>query len=706
MPRADLIIGLKDKASRGLDGLKDRLKSLRKTSLLAKVGIGLLVGALTALAVGIKKSFSEFVKFDRKLREIAGLSADLRNNINQVEDGILNLARGGEDSIEELTSGFFDLASAGATTESAFTALKTAQDLATIANGDLSTSINGMIPIIQAYNLSFFEASRVSQAVFTAQQQGKGTTEDFAKAIGQTSTQAKILGISLEENAGILAKLSLVTPNTDIAMTQLRATYTSLIKPTKQSSELMQQLGIDASQQRIENEGLIPVLQEIKKATGGNAEELGRLFENQRALLGVASLLNSDLEDLQSTIENSTGSNEEYQKTVDDINTSFSVQTKRLGTLTLDFLSFGGTTQKVIGALGVSFAKFNDAFQNFLSTDEEIENNALQKKVDQAQTITDKLKVIEGERQKDLQKAIDEEEHWRINGHKKLAQVYKEKVEILKKTISGEVTELNKRGELYIQLQNEQTKQEEKAIQDKKDRDAKAKADELARLKAEQEEKNKITREGIIQNLKLQSGQIDEEQILKERRKELEKAYIDGSVKDQKKALEEIISINKKLSESDKKKREEAKQAQLEQRFANATSVQHQIGNLGALASANASQWVYNTVPFPYNLVLAPLVYGQVSSLFDQYASEVKFHDGGIVGKATKTQPDEVPATLQTGEQVLSRKQKANIEGRLKRIEEVITGDRTIIVDIDGREVTRAIVKYIDKYQKRNRQGG
>ena len=706
MPRADLIIGLKDKASRGLDGLKDRLKSLRKTSLLAKVGIGLLVGALTALAVGIKKSFSEFVKFDRKLREIAGLSSDLRNNINQVEDGILNLARGGEDSIEELTSGFFDLASAGATTESAFTALKTAQDLATIANGDLSTSINGMIPIIQAYNLSFFEASRVSQAVFTAQQQGKGTTEDFAKAIGQTSTQAKILGISLEENAGILAKLSLVTPNTDIAMTQLRATYTSLIKPTKRSSELMQQLGIDASQQRIENEGLIPVLQEIKKATGGNAEELGRLFENQRALLGVASLLNSDLEDLQSTIENSTGSNEEYQKTVDDINTSFSVQSKRLGILTLDFLSFGGTTQKIIGSLGVSLAKFNDAFQNFLSTDEEIKNNALQKKVDQAQTIADKLKVIEDERQKDLQKAIDEEAHWRINGHKKLAQVYQEKVEILKKTISGEVTELNKRGELYIQLQNEQTKKEEKAIQDKKDRDAKAKADELARLKAEQEEKNKITREGIIQNLKLQSGQIDEEQILKERRKELEKAYIEGSVKDQKKALEEIISINKKLSESDKKKKEEAKQAQLEQRLASATSVQHQIGNLGALASANASQWVYNTVPFPANLVLAPLVYGQVSSLFDQYASEVKFHDGGIVGKATKTQPDEVPATLQTGEQVLSRKQKANIEGRLKRIEEVITGDRTIIVDIDGREVTRAIVKYIDKYQKRNRQGG
>ena len=316
------------------------------------------------------------------------------------------------------------------------------------------------------------------------------------------------------------------------------------------------------------------------------------------------------------------------------------------------------------------------------------------------------MKVIEDERQKDLQKAIDEEAHWRINGHKKLAQVYKEKVEILKKTISGEVTELNKRGELYIQLQKEQTKQEEKAIQDKKDRDAKAKADELARLKTEQEEKNKITREGIIQNLKLQSGQIDEEQILKERRKELEKAYIEGSVKDQKKALEEIMSINKKLSESDKKKKEEAKQAQLEQRFANATSVQHQIGNLGVLASANASQWVYNTVAFPYNLVLAPLVYGQVSSLFDQYASEVKFHDGGIVGKATKTQPDEVPATLQTGEQVLSRKQRANIDGRLQRIESIVAGDRITVVNIDGREVARATSKYNDKYQKRNRQGG
>ena len=214
----------------------------------------------------------------------------------------------------------------------------------------------------------------------------------------------------------------------------------------------------------------------------------------------------------------------------------------------------------------------------------------------------------------------------------------------------------------------------------------------------------------------LNSKEIKLEEDLFAKKKEIEEKFKEGKITqiefekeliDVRTAiLKKQMVIDKKSAESDKKRKEEAKQAQLEQRLASATSVQHQISNLGVLASANASQWVYNTVPFPANLVLAPLVYGQVSSLFDQYASEVKFHDGGIVGKATKTQPDEVPATLQTGEQVLSRKQKANIEGRLKRIEEVITGDRTIIVDIDGREVTRAIVKYIDKYQKRNRQGG
>ena len=214
----------------------------------------------------------------------------------------------------------------------------------------------------------------------------------------------------------------------------------------------------------------------------------------------------------------------------------------------------------------------------------------------------------------------------------------------------------------------------------------------------------------------LNSKEIKLEEDLFAKKKEIEEKFKEGKITQiefekelidvRTDILKKQMVIDKKSAESDKKRKEEAKQAQLEQRLASATSVQHQISNLGVLASANASQWVYNTVPFPANLVLAPLVYGQVSSLFDQYASEVKFHDGGIVGKATKTQPDEVPATLQTGEQVLSRKQRANIDGRLKRIESIVAGDRITVVNIDGREVARATSKYNDKYQKRNRQGG
>ena len=98
------------------------------------------------------------------------------------------------------------------------------------------------------------------------------------------------LNISMEELFGSMATLTGVTGNTAEVTTQLKAVFSNLIKPTGEMNKLIGKYGYESGAAMIKAEGFTGVLEILKKETGGNSSEMGKLFSSTEALTALLAL--------------------------------------------------------------------------------------------------------------------------------------------------------------------------------------------------------------------------------------------------------------------------------------------------------------------------------------------------------------------------------------------------------------------------------
>jgi hypothetical protein len=149
-----------------------------------------------------------------------------------------------------------------------------------------------------------------------AVKQGKAEASEFAGVLGRVVPLAAQMGISFEEVAANLATFTRLGVSADEAATGLRQVMASLLKPTEDQEEAMQELGFTAEglRKQIREEGLLRTLDAMTKATGGNEAAVSRLFPNIRALtsvLGTAGVQMDAYTDILGATENATGNLEE-----------------------------------------------------------------------------------------------------------------------------------------------------------------------------------------------------------------------------------------------------------------------------------------------------------------------------------------------------------------------------------------------------------
>jgi hypothetical protein len=96
-----------------------------------------------------------------------------------------------------------------------------------------------------------------------------------------------------------MAAMTRTGTNASESATQLRAILMSLTKPTQQSEEALAEFGLSAEGLRatIQEDGLWVALQQIKDAVGDNDEAMARIFPNIRALAGVLDLTGANADE-------------------------------------------------------------------------------------------------------------------------------------------------------------------------------------------------------------------------------------------------------------------------------------------------------------------------------------------------------------------------------------------------------------------------
>jgi len=279
-------IDLEGNAAAGIGRLQKQVNGLN-TSVgrvgrgFGQVGAGLArAGAIIGTAtVG---AFAAAAKvggdFEAQLRTINTIAMETDVGLAVIGDGIRKLAREGRGDLEDLSTGFYDVLSAGITdTTDALGVLDAASKLAI---GGLSTNaqaVDLLTTAINAYGQEATAAAGDADLFAKAIEIGKVTADEIAGSFANVAPIAAQTGINIEEVAAAYAALTAQgTPASEVA-TQMSRAIVELLDPSKDLLALQDKLNVSFLE-IAQNDGLVVALQAMRDAVGDDDVAFKNLF--------------------------------------------------------------------------------------------------------------------------------------------------------------------------------------------------------------------------------------------------------------------------------------------------------------------------------------------------------------------------------------------------------------------------------------------
>jgi TP901 family phage tail tape measure protein len=284
--------------SGALQGAKEKLAAVG-------LAVGGAVIAFQAISRVVQQVTGDFGEFEKGFTNVLSLlSSDDVNKFGEtLKTGAIEVMQEFGLEIGDMNKALFDAVSAGVPAGEAIDFLRTASELAIGGVTDLTTATDGITTVLNAYQLESAEATEVASAFFSAQKFGKTTVEELSQTIGTVAPIAKQAGLGYKELLSAMAVLTKQGLNTNLATTALRSTITALKDPSEDAKKEFERLGITYGATKIQSVGLMNVLKQISAAAEDDADALGKLIPNVRALTGVGALGTAQLEDYDNILQ-------------------------------------------------------------------------------------------------------------------------------------------------------------------------------------------------------------------------------------------------------------------------------------------------------------------------------------------------------------------------------------------------------------------
>ncbi|NQU52243.1 MAG: phage tail tape measure protein [Bacteroidetes bacterium] len=281
-------------------------QGFNKYSMIIMAGIAGIASAV----YGLRKSMNTLVEFEKTMANVLTLLSDQQKLEfrEYLKKGSIQIVKEYGFAVADTNKALFDAISAGVEAGNSIEFLDEASILAIGGVTDLSTSVDGLTTIINAFKLETDDAADISAAFFSAQKEGKTTVAELASNIGTAAPLAHTLGIRYQELMSAAAALTKGGIKTDKAFTFLRGTFTNLIKPSNDLSKLFQkEFGHGMNAGIVKTMGFTKVLSELDILLQKYPNELQASIENVRALSAVTALSGKGFEEYQRILQNVQG---------------------------------------------------------------------------------------------------------------------------------------------------------------------------------------------------------------------------------------------------------------------------------------------------------------------------------------------------------------------------------------------------------------
>ena len=280
---------------------------------------GAAVGGVALAAVGAA-AVKMGIDFEKSIAEVKTLLPSLsEQGFNVLKSDLLDLSKEMGVTTDELVPALYQAISAGVPPENVIDFLRVGAKASIGGVTDLTTAIDGLTTITNAWGLESDQAGRVADVMFTGVKLGKTTMAELSASMFQAAPLAAALGVSVEEVVAATATLTKSGVPTSVAMTQMRQAMVALTKPTADMTTLLEKTGFASGEALIEAKGFTGALNALTEAADNDKEVMGKAFGSVEALgfvLGVTGDNAQTAADDLAAVMDSTGAADEAFQTM------------------------------------------------------------------------------------------------------------------------------------------------------------------------------------------------------------------------------------------------------------------------------------------------------------------------------------------------------------------------------------------------------
>ena len=269
----------------------------------AAVGITTIVTTLQNVFRILRQGVGDAVNFSKAMVEVSTISEDVAQNMGSVTRQVLDLSTAFGVAETTASKALYQTISAGVTdTAEAMELLEGATTLSIGGLADLKSTVDVLTDTINAYGFTVQDVEHINNVFFETVRLGKTTVQELAEGLGVVTPVAAELGVELEELMAMLATLTKGGIDNTTAIIYMRQALVSVLKPSTQAQELIENLGLEFNLAKIETDGFIGLLADLREKLDGDTYALQTLFPNVRALVPVMALAGSRFEEFNTIL--------------------------------------------------------------------------------------------------------------------------------------------------------------------------------------------------------------------------------------------------------------------------------------------------------------------------------------------------------------------------------------------------------------------
>ncbi|MFB7828412.1 phage tail tape measure protein [Streptomyces hydrogenans] len=279
-----------------LNQLAGRSEQTRRTMATGFAVMGVALGG--AFVMGVRGA----IELEKQMANVMTISKEINNtNISNFTDQIVELSTQLPQSASQLAEGLYQVVSTGFDGADAMTILRVAARGAAAGLTTTETSARALLGVLKAYGMDASQATDVMDVMFQTVNYGVVSFDELAQQLGDVVPMAAAAGVEFDDISSALAAVTLTGIPAAEAVTALNMLMTRMMKPGRELVDMIKGFGYESAAAALEQDGLYVVMEKVRQATGGSADQLVPLLKDIRAVRAALALSAAEGQNYQDT---------------------------------------------------------------------------------------------------------------------------------------------------------------------------------------------------------------------------------------------------------------------------------------------------------------------------------------------------------------------------------------------------------------------